>query len=105
MPKQTVKEKESRVRQGVRICVHVFTPSRKSGRAGKPPRKKKKMKMMKKEKRKKWRKNKKKEEEDVISVHEESHVSNRHMTSWRNALWIRVVNGPHMRSARERRKA
>ena len=84
--------------------VSVFTPPGKSGRAGRPRRKKKKM-MMKKKKRKKKRKKKKKEEEDAISVHEESHVSSRHMTSWRNALWIRVVNGPHMRSARERRKA
>ena len=86
------------------MCVHVFTPPGKSGRAGKPPRKKKMVKK-KKKKRKKTRKNKKKKEEVVISVHEESHVSNRHMTSWRNTLWIRVVNGPHMRSARERRKA
>ena len=44
------------------------------------------------------------EEEDVNSVHDESHVSNRHMTWWQNAWWVRVDNGPHMRSARGRRR-
>ena len=45
-------------------------------------------------------------EEDANSVHanDECHVSNRHMTWWRNAWWIRVDTGPHMRSARGRRK-
>ena len=38
--------------------------------------------------------------EDANSLHEECHVSNRHMTWWHNAWWIRVDNGPHMRSAR-----
>ena len=42
--------------------------------------------------------------EDANSVHEECHVSNRHMTWWHNAWWIRVDNGPHMRSARGRRR-
>ena len=37
------------------------------------------------------------QEEDVNSVHDECHVSNRHMTWWHNARWIRVDNGPHMR--------
>ena len=44
------------------------------------------------------------QEEDVNSQHEECHVSNRHMTWWHNAWWIRVDNGPHMRSARGRRR-
>ena len=43
------------------------------------------------------------QEEDLNSVHDECHVSNRHMT-WHNAWWIRVDNGPHMRSARGRRR-
>ena len=44
------------------------------------------------------------QEEDVNSVHDESHVSNRHMTWWQNAWWVRVDNGPHMRSAKGRRR-
>ena len=44
------------------------------------------------------------QEEDVNSVHDKCHVSNRHMTWWHNAWWIRVDNGPHMRSARGRRR-
>ena len=44
------------------------------------------------------------QQEDVNSQHEECHVSNRHMTWWHNAWWIRVDNGPHMRSARRRRR-
>ena len=31
--------------------------------------------------------------EDANSLHEESHVSNRHMTWWHNAWWVRVNNG------------
>ena len=31
-------------------------------------------------------------------------MSNRHMTRWQNAWWVRVNNGPHMRSARGRRR-
>ena len=42
--------------------------------------------------------------EDANSLHEECHVSNRHMTWWHNVWWIRVGNGPHMRSARGRRR-
>ena len=44
------------------------------------------------------------QQENVNSVHDECHVSNRHMTWWHNAWWIRVDNGPHMRSARGRRR-
>ena len=44
------------------------------------------------------------QEEDVNSVHDECHVSNRHMTWWHNARWIRVDNWSHMRSARGRRR-
>ena len=44
------------------------------------------------------------QEEDANSLHEKCHVSNRHMTWWHNAWWIRVDNGPHMRSARGRRR-
>ena len=40
--------------------------------------------------------------EDANSLHEESHVSNRHMTWWHNAWWVRVNNGPHLRTARDR---
>ena len=42
--------------------------------------------------------------EDVNSLHEESHVSNRHMIWWRNAWWVRVNNGPHLQTARDRRR-
>ena len=38
------------------------------------------------------------------SLQEESHVSNRHMTWWHNAWWVRVNNGPHLRTARDRRR-
>ena len=44
------------------------------------------------------------ETNDENSLHEESHASNRHMTWWRNAWWVRVDNGPHMRTARGRRR-
>ena len=42
--------------------------------------------------------------EDANSLHEESHVLNRHMTWWRNAWWVRVNNGPHLQTARDRRR-
>ena len=42
--------------------------------------------------------------ENVNSLHEESHVSNRHMTWWHNAWWVRVDNGPHLQTARDRRR-
>ena len=39
-----------------------------------------------------------KEEEDTNSMHDESHVSNRHMDmGWQNAWWVRVNNGLHLR--------
>ena len=41
---------------------------------------------------------------EVSSMHKENDVSNRHMTWWRNAWWIRVDSGPHMRTARGRRR-
>ena len=41
---------------------------------------------------------------ETNSMHEESDVSNRHMTWWRNAWWIRMDGGPHMRTARGRRR-
>ena len=44
------------------------------------------------------------QEEDVNSMHEETHVSNRHMTWWQNARWVRINSGPHLRTARDRRK-
>ena len=31
-------------------------------------------------------------------------MSNRHMTWWHNAWWVRVNNGPHLRTARDRRR-
>ena len=42
--------------------------------------------------------------EDSNSLQEESHVSNRHMTWWHNAWWVRVNNGPHLQTARDRRR-
>ena len=42
--------------------------------------------------------------EDANSLQEEGHVSNRHMTWWHNAWWVRVNNGPHLRTARDRRR-
>ena len=44
------------------------------------------------------------QEEEENSLHERSHVSNRHMTWWRNAWWVRVNNGPHLQTARDRRR-
>ena len=38
------------------------------------------------------------------SMNEENDVSNRHMTWWRNAWWVRMDSGPHLRTARSRRK-
>ena len=38
------------------------------------------------------------------SMHDGSHVSNRHMTWWRKAWWIRTDDGASMRSARGRRR-
>ena len=44
------------------------------------------------------------ETNDENSLHEESHASDRYLTWWRNAWWVRVNNGPHMRTARGRRR-
>ena len=41
---------------------------------------------------------------EVNSMHEENDVSNRHMTWWRDAWWVRMDNGPHLRTARGRRR-
>ena len=38
------------------------------------------------------------------SMHEENDVSSRHMTWWRDAWWVRMDNGPHLRTARDRRR-
>ena len=42
---------------------------------------------------------------EMNSMYEESDVSNRHMTWWRIAWWVRVDNGHHLRTARGRRRA
>ena len=44
------------------------------------------------------------EQKETNSTQEESDVSNRHMTWWKNTCWIRVDNGPHLRTARGRRR-
>ena len=44
------------------------------------------------------------EQKETNSTQEEHDVSNRHMTWWSNAWWIRVDSGPHMRTARGRRR-
>ena len=41
---------------------------------------------------------------ETNSMHEEGHVSNRHMIWWQNAWWVRVNSGPFLRTARDRRK-
>ena len=41
---------------------------------------------------------------ETNSMYEESDVSRRHVTWWKNAWWIRVNSGPHMRTARGRRR-
>ena len=41
---------------------------------------------------------------DDNSLHEESHASDRHMTWWRNAWLIRMDSGPHLGTARDRRR-
>ena len=45
-----------------------------------------------------------KEEEIVDRTCDDKDVSDRHITRWKNAWWIRVNSGPHMRSARGRRR-
>ena len=44
------------------------------------------------------------EKKETNSTQEGNDVSNRHMTWWKNAWWIRVGNGPHLRTARGRRR-
>ena len=44
------------------------------------------------------------EKKEMNSMQVESDVSNRHTTWWKNAWWIRVDGGPHMRTARGRRR-
>ena len=41
---------------------------------------------------------------ETNSTHEENDVSNGHMTRWRNAWWTRADSGPHLRTARGRRR-
>ena len=43
------------------------------------------------------------DKKDVNSMHEGNDVSNRHMTWWRDAWWVRMDNDPHLRVARGRR--
>ena len=42
-------------------------------------------------------------QENANLMHEESRVSNRHMTWLQNAWWVGVNNGPHLRTARNGR--
>ena len=44
------------------------------------------------------------EKKETNSVQKEHDVSNRHMTWWKIAWWIRVNNGPHIQTARGRRR-
>ena len=44
------------------------------------------------------------EQKETNSMHQENDVSNRHMAWWRDAWWVRVDNGPHLRTARGRRR-
>ena len=44
------------------------------------------------------------DKKETNSVQEEHGVSNRHMTWQRGTWWVRVDNGPHLRTARDRRK-
>ena len=45
------------------------------------------------------------EEEETNSMQEENHVSNRHMMWWQRSWWVHIDNGPHLRTARGRRRA
>ena len=45
------------------------------------------------------------EQKETNSMHEENHVSNRHMTWWQRSWWVRLDNGSHLRTARGRRRA
>ena len=55
-------------------------------------------------KRRQRKRNALKSKKEANSMNEEKDVSNRHMTWWRSAWWIRVDSGPHMRTARGRRR-
>ena len=44
------------------------------------------------------------EKKETNSMQEERDVSSRHMTWWRDAWWVRMDKGPHLRTARDRRK-
>ena len=44
------------------------------------------------------------EKKEMNSIQEGNDVSNRHMTWWKNAWWIRVDNRPHQRTMRGRRR-
>ena len=41
---------------------------------------------------------------EAKTMHEENDVSNRHMTWWKDTWWVRMDNGPHLRTARGRRR-
>ena len=41
---------------------------------------------------------------ETNSMYEESDVLKRHMTWWRDTWWVRMDNGPHLRTARGRRR-
>ena len=58
-------------------------------------------------KRARWRKKEMTTQEKCVEIKKEAKfnarkndVSNRHMSWWKNARWIRVDSGPHMRTAR-----
>ena len=44
------------------------------------------------------------EEKKETNSMQEKDVSNRHMTWWKSAWWVRMDNGPHLRTARGRRQ-
>ena len=44
------------------------------------------------------------EEKKETNSMQEKDVPNRHMTWWKNAWWVRMDNGPHLRTARGRRR-
>ena len=43
--------------------------------------------------------------EGTNSMQEKNHVSKRHMTWWQKSWWVRIDNGPHLRTARGRGQA
>ena len=44
------------------------------------------------------------EKKETYSMQEDNDVSNRHMLWWKNSWWFREDNGPHLRTARGRRR-